>query len=101
MRYAACLADRLWEGIESEGIKVLFQLVGKLTAKIAGGSRGQDRHSRATPLGYVPGSSLLVGGADVLEEGHWGQVVVFLPGTLPVHCPFPCDVLAMNPPGTF
>src|ERR1700753_3080514 len=24
MRYAACLADRLWEGIESEGSKVLF-----------------------------------------------------------------------------
>jgi hypothetical protein len=24
MRYAACLADRLWEGIESEGTKVLF-----------------------------------------------------------------------------
>src|ERR1700753_3277937 len=24
MRYTACLADRLWEGIESEGTKVLF-----------------------------------------------------------------------------
>src|SRR6201992_1720457 len=24
MRYAACLADRLWEGIKSEGSKVLF-----------------------------------------------------------------------------
>src|SRR6201992_820953 len=24
MHYAACLADRLWEGIESEGSKVLF-----------------------------------------------------------------------------
>src|ERR1700759_3347181 len=24
MRYAACLADRLWEGIENEGTKVLF-----------------------------------------------------------------------------
>ena len=24
MRYAACLVDRLWEGIESEGTKVLF-----------------------------------------------------------------------------
>src|SRR6201992_259790 len=24
MRYAACLADRLWEGIKSEGTKVLF-----------------------------------------------------------------------------
>src|SRR6201992_808913 len=49
---------------------LLFQPVGKLTAKIARSSRSQGRHPRATSLGDVPGPSLLVRGADVLEEGE-------------------------------
>src|ERR1700753_2328428 len=45
---------------------LLFQPVGKLTVKIAGSSRGQDCHTRATPLSYVPRSPSLVRGSDVL-----------------------------------
>src|ERR1700759_27477 len=39
---------------------LLFQPVGKLTAKIARSSRSQGRYTRATPPGYVPGPSWLV-----------------------------------------
>ena len=63
---------------------LLFQLVGKLTAKIEGSSRGQDRHTRATPLGYVPRSPLLVGGSNVLEEGE------------PQQCPLPVTNSNLN-----
>src|ERR1700753_2416363 len=49
---------------------LLFQLVGRLTAKVVGSSQGQDRYTRATSLGDVPRSSSLVGGSNVLEEGE-------------------------------
>src|ERR1700753_3653748 len=43
MRYAACLADCLWEGIESEGAKVLFPA---LPACREANSDGSGRLSR-------------------------------------------------------
>ena len=59
MRYAACLADRLWEGIESEGTKVLFPA---LPACREANSKDRGKFSRLA-------SPSLVRGSHVLEEG--------------------------------
>src|ERR1700753_4191729 len=73
-----CATQRVWLiacGRESRArvlrySSLLFQPVGKLTARIARSSRSQGRYTRATSLGDVPGPSSLVRGADVLEEGE-------------------------------
>src|SRR6201992_2893639 len=92
MRYAACLVDRLWEGIESEGSKVLFPA---LPACRETNSEGSGKLSK-------PGSLHKSDFAWRCTKTifHWGQVVVFPPGTLQVHHKEMDSVPPMNPPGT-
>src|SRR6201992_4198648 len=59
--------------------------------------QSQIRSSSKRP---IPASPRYANGFSASTRSHWGQVVVFPPGTLQVHHKEMDSVPAMNPPGT-